>query len=105
MKSDVDRLYIKRKEADRGLMSVERCVRVEGNSLGFYVANPEENLIRGVAAAVKINTEDTAMSGEFARNKNLSKTFAKRKYMSSSSRECQRKLIKIKLSNGYPKVV
>ena len=40
MKSDVDRLYIKRKEADRGLMSVEHCVREEGNSLGFYVANP-----------------------------------------------------------------
>ena len=43
-KSDVDRLYIKRKEGGRGLMSVECCVKEE-NSLGFYVANSEENLI------------------------------------------------------------
>ena len=50
-KSDVDRLYIKRKEGGRGLMSVELWVREEDNSLGFYVANSEENLIKGVAAA------------------------------------------------------
>ena len=50
-KSDVDRLYIKRKEGGRGLMSVELCVREEENSLGFYVANSGENLIKGVAAA------------------------------------------------------
>ena len=64
-KSDVDRLYIKRKERVRGLASVERCVREEENSLGFYVANSEENLIRGVAAAKKISTEDTVTGGEF----------------------------------------
>ena len=47
-KSYVDRLYIKRKEGGRGLMNVECCVREEENSLGFYVANSEENLIKGV---------------------------------------------------------
>ena len=57
-KSDVDRLYIKRKEGGRGLMSVEHCVREEENSLGFYVVNSEENLIRGVSAAETFNTED-----------------------------------------------
>ena len=46
-KSDVDRLYVKRKERGRGLISVERCIREEENSLGFYVVNSEENLIRG----------------------------------------------------------
>ena len=56
LKSDVDRLYIKRKE--EGLMCVEHCVREEENSLGFYVANSEENLIKGVAAAETINTEN-----------------------------------------------
>ena len=40
-------------------MSVECCVREEENSLGFYVANSEENLFRGVYAAEIINTEDT----------------------------------------------
>ena len=58
-KSDVDRLYIKKKEGDRGLMSVKCCVREEENSLGFYVANSEENLITGVYAAETINAEDT----------------------------------------------
>ena len=43
-----DRLYVKRKEGGRGLISVERGIREEENSLGLYVANSEENLIRGV---------------------------------------------------------
>ena len=43
LKSDVDRLYVKRKKGGRGLMSVERCVKEEENSLGFYVANSKEN--------------------------------------------------------------
>ena len=68
-KRDVDRLYIKRKEAGRGLISVERCIREEEISLGFYVSNSEENLIRGVAAAEIINTEDTVVSGEFKKQK------------------------------------
>ena len=34
-KSDVVRLYLKRKEGGRGLISVESCVREEENSLGF----------------------------------------------------------------------
>ena len=63
------RLYEKRKEGGRGLMSVERCVKEEENSSGFYVANSEENLIRAVAAAEIINTEDTVMSGEFKKQK------------------------------------
>ena len=67
-KSDVDRLYIKRKVGGRGLMSVECCVREE-NSLGCYVANSEENLIKGVYAAETINTEDTVSSGELKKQK------------------------------------
>ena len=46
-KSDVDRLYITRNKGYRGLMKVE-------NSLCFYVANSEENLIKGVAVAEKM---------------------------------------------------
>ena len=60
LKSDVDRLYIKRKEGGRGLMGAEGCIREEENNLAFYVANSEENFIKGVAAAETINTEDTA---------------------------------------------
>ena len=74
-KSDVDRLYIKRKERGTGLIGVERQKR------GFYVANSEENLIKRVAAADTINTEDNVTSGEFEKrkHKNLNKTDAKKK--------------------------
>ena len=67
--NDVDRLYVKRKEGGRGLISVEQCIREEENSLGFYVANSEENLIRGVSAAETINTRETITSVEFKKEK------------------------------------
>ena len=68
-KSDVDRLYMKRKEGGRGLIGVERCVREEENILGFYVVNSGENLIRGVATAGTIRTEGIITSGEFKKQR------------------------------------
>ena len=68
-KNDVDRMYVKRKEGGRGLMSVEQCIREEQYSLGFYVANSQENLIRGVLVAETINTRETITSVEFKRQK------------------------------------
>ena len=41
-KIDVDRLYVKRKEGGRGLMSVERCVKEQENSLGFMLPIPKK---------------------------------------------------------------
>ena len=81
MNSDVDRLCLKRK-GGRGLTSVEHCVREEENSLGFYVAKSEENLIKGVAAAEIINTEDIVISGEIKKQKaqELNKTGMKKKH-------------------------
>ena len=39
----------KRGGEGRGLISAERCIKEEENSLGFHVANSEENLIyRGI---------------------------------------------------------
>ena len=64
-KSDVDRLYVKRNEGGRDLISKERCIGEEENSLGLYVANSEENLIRGVLTAETINTRETIISVEF----------------------------------------
>ena len=46
-KSDVERLYVKRKEVGRGFISLEQCIREEESSLRFYVANSQENLLRG----------------------------------------------------------
>ena len=68
-KSDVDRLHVKKKEGSRGLISVEQCITEEENILGFYVANSEENLIRGVSAAETINTRETITSVEFKKQK------------------------------------
>ena len=106
-KSDVDRLYIKRKEGGRGLMSVEHCVREEENSLSFYVANSEENLVKGVSAAGTINTDATLTSGEFKKEiaGRLQQNWLKRKCMNSLLGKCQRMLLKIKLGNGYPNVI
>ena len=55
-KSDIDRLYAKRKEGGRGL------------SLGFYVANSDKNLIR-VSAAETINKREAITSVEFKKQK------------------------------------
>ena len=47
-KSDVDRLYLSRKEEGRGLMNWESTIRSEENNLGCYLKNSNENLLQGV---------------------------------------------------------
>ena len=47
-KSDVDRLYISRKEGARGLMSCESAIRSEEKNLRWYLMNSNENLLQGV---------------------------------------------------------
>ena len=69
LKNNVGRLYKKRKEEGKGLMSVELCAREDENSLRCYITNSKEKLIRGVAVAEAINTEDTVTSGEFKKQK------------------------------------
>ena len=49
IRSNVDRLYIKRKEGGRGLMSVEECVRAEEAALEEYVLGSEEWMLKVVA--------------------------------------------------------
>ena len=49
IRSNVDRLYIKRKEGGRGLMSVEECVRAEKAALEEYVLGSEEWMLKVVA--------------------------------------------------------
>ena len=45
-KSDVDRLYIPRKEGGRGLISTEECVELAIRGLEVYVRGSEERLIQ-----------------------------------------------------------
>ena len=109
-KSDVDRLYVKIKEGGRGLISVERCIREEENSLGFYVANLEENLIRGVLTSETINTRETITSVEFKkqREKELKEKWSEKRMHGQFIRETIEKVDKEKtwqwLSRGDLKV-
>ena len=45
-KSDVDRLYIPRKEGGRGLISIKDCVELAVRGLEVYVYGSEEKLIQ-----------------------------------------------------------
>ena len=47
-KSDVDRLYIPRKEGGRGLISIEDCIELAIRGLEVYVHVSEERLIQAV---------------------------------------------------------
>ena len=57
-KGDIDRLYIKRKEGDRGLISIENCVRSEENNLGLYIRDSNEMLLKGVRKGGVIQTDN-----------------------------------------------
>ena len=46
--ADVDRLYIKRAEGGRGMISVEDCVEIETNSLHQYIIESKEKLLKSV---------------------------------------------------------
>ena len=110
-KSNVDRLYVKKRERGRGLISVERCIREEENTLGFYVANSEENLIRRVSAAETINLRETLTSVEYKKHKakELKEKWSEKRMHGQFIREMTEKADKEKtwqwLSRGDLKVV
>ena len=89
---------------------MERCIREEGNSLGFYVANSEENLIREVSAAEKINTRETITCAEFKKQiaKELKEKSSEKRMPGQFIRETTAKVDKKKtwqwLSRGNLKV-
>ena len=58
-KSDVDRLYIPRKEGGRGLISTEDCAKLAIRGLEVYVHGREEILIQ-VARGDKIDGLEAA---------------------------------------------
>ena len=66
-RSDVDRLYVKRREGGQGLISVEACVKLEENNLGLYVHESNEMLLKGVKNVKVIETEHTVEKAEFKR--------------------------------------
>ena len=45
-KSDVDRVYLSREMGGKGLISCERCIRMDENNLEWYDSNSAQPLIR-----------------------------------------------------------
>ena len=109
-KSDVNRLYITRKEGGRGLCSIEYAVRGEENSLSYYGANSEETLMREVWVAATIRTEGTVNSNELKKQRaeERKKIFLEKKMHGQFSKEISDSVDKEKswylLSRGDLKV-
>lgn len=101
-KSDVDRLCMKRKEGGReggrGRRSVEHVARGEENSLGHYVLNLKENVLRGDCVAGTIKTESNVTVKEVEKQmaeKHKQKSLEK-KMQGQCSREIREKVDKEK---------
>ena len=48
-KADVDRLYLQRYEAGRGLLGLEFCVQVEVHNLEKYLITSKEKILKEVS--------------------------------------------------------
>ena len=51
-KSDIDRLYVLRKEGERGLISIEDYVELAVRGLEVYVHGSEERLIQAASGEI-----------------------------------------------------
>ena len=67
-KSDIDRLYLKRKHGGRGLISIEMCVRLEENNLGLYASGSNEMLLKGVKRVGIVKTKNLIEKEDFKKN-------------------------------------
>eukprot|EP00795_Rhopilema_esculentum_P000376 gene376-biopygen6975 len=85
-KSDVDRLYVKRKDGGRGLIGIKDCIRSEENNLGLYVRDSDEEPLKGVKAVGIIDTANLLQKEGFKRrNQNTTKAKWQEKIMSPDS--------------------
>ena len=73
-KSDVDRLYVSRKEGGRGLVSCESTIGSEENILGWNLKNSNENLLQGV-----IHVKILKFKRESVSKKNFKKSLNEKK--------------------------
>ena len=89
-KADVDRLYIPRREAGRGFLSIESSVQQKVHSLSQYVHESEEKLLKCVLNEGVMKQRDGTTSG-------------KRHYMGSFSDRLKVKELR-RLGCGYREV-
>ena len=57
-KSNVIRLFMKRKHGVRGLISIEECVASEIRNLDEYIANSKEETLSFVAKEIPLQPDD-----------------------------------------------
>ena len=57
MKSNVMKLYVKRKNGGKGLIGVEECWAAEMRNIDYYVANSKEKLLKVVARLERLDRE------------------------------------------------
>ena len=69
-KSDVDRLYVSRKEEGKGLMSCESTIRSEENNLRWYLKNSNENLLQGVKHVRILKFRESVSKKDFKKSLN-----------------------------------
>ena len=65
-KSNVIRLYMKRKNGGRGLTSIEECVASEARNLDEYIANSKEESLSFVANEVPLQPDDIEGKNEYS---------------------------------------
>ena len=61
-RSNVDRLYMKRKVGGRGLISVEECVKSEEKGLDEYVLASDEWMLKVVAVAAEVKVSEPRLA-------------------------------------------
>ena len=57
-KSDINRLYLKRKHGGRGLIAIKICLRSKENNLGLYMRESNEMLLKSAKKVGIAKTED-----------------------------------------------
>ena len=64
-KSNINRLYLKRKLGGRGLISVKECIESEVRNMRHYIANSEEELLQFVANSMQIDPASVEEKNNF----------------------------------------
>ena len=67
----MDRLYIPRKEGERGLIFIEDCVELAIRSLGVYVHGSEERLIQAASGDKRDRLEAVSVLKRSKKEKRL----------------------------------
>ena len=70
-KSDVDRLYVPRKEGGSGLISIEDCVELAIRGLQVYVHGSEERLIQATRGEKRDGLEAVSVLKRTKKEKRL----------------------------------